>query len=382
MPKTKSASPQPFSLPLPPSVAVPLPIAVRLKADTSFTGIGTVIAMVDSDFGRHADLEDPVSRVLVYYDAVNDIERNLPPNQIIPRRWHGTMAAHIAAGNGFLSGGRYTSLAPNAGLVMIRTMDNEGTIPTQVICRALSWILVNFRTYRINIVNISVYADEYDQTLSHPVNHLVEQLVSEGITVVAAAGNNPDFPIRPPAAAPSAISVGGLDDKNSLNERNAALYHGTFGVTTLGIQKPDVIAPAIYLPGPILYPSSVQRRAAILCSLEAMPDDMLLAVYPQYRHHATLDAYDSLGKIRAAISNAIRSEQIVSPWYKMIDGTSFAAPIVSSIVAQMLQANPNLTPHAIRQILTSTARLLPETPHLCQGAGIVQQRAAISRAVG
>ena len=30
--------------------------------------------------------------------------------------------------------------------------------------------------------------------------------------------------------------------------------------------------------------------------------------------------------------------------YKRVDGTSFAAPIVTSIVAQMLEANPGLTP--------------------------------------
>jgi subtilisin family serine protease len=41
--------------------------------------------------------------------------------------------------------------------------------------------------------------------------------------------------------------------------------------------------------------------------------------------------------------------------YASVDGTSFAAPIVSGVVALMLSVNPSLTPQNIRNILTTTA---------------------------
>ena len=42
--------------------------------------------------------------------------------------------------------------------------------------------------------------------------------------------------------------------------------------------------------------------------------------------------------------------EIVATHYSHVDGTSFATPIVSSIVAQMIEANPKLTPGAVKNI--------------------------------
>src|SRR6185369_15169659 len=61
-------------------------------------------------------------------------------------------------------------------------------------------------------------------------------------------------------------------------------------------------------------------------------------------------------------------------------GTSFAAPIVASVVAQMIQANPTLTPGAVKNILISTAdRILTESV-LRQGYGVVNARRAVELA--
>jgi hypothetical protein len=60
-----------------------------------------------------------------------------------------------------------------------------------------------------------------------------------------------------------------------------------------------------------------------------------------------------------------------------VDGTSFAAPIACSIIAQMLEINSYLTVKEIRHILFSTAKrienILPER----QGFGIIKPRKAI-----
>lgn len=63
--------------------------------------------------------------------------------------------------------------------------------------------------------------------------------------------------------------------------------------------------------------------------------------------------------------------------YTVLSGTSMAAPHVAGVVALLLQANPRLSPDAVREVLRRTARPLDGCPpHVC-GAGQVDARAAV-----
>ena len=64
-----------------------------------------------------------------------------------------------------------------------------------------------------------------------------------------------------------------------------------------------------------------------------------------------------------------------------MDGTSFAAPIVTSIAAQMIEANPRLTPMQIKSILIATARRIPHIDVDRQGWGVVDPERAIDAAL-
>lgn len=339
--------------------------------------------MIDSDFVVHPDLTEPHNRILRYIDAVEQSESMLPPEKARARHWHGTMTACTAAGNGWRSRGLYASLAPEANLVLIRTMNDAGRVTTPCITWALQWIGDHADEYGIRVVNISVYADELDQTLSHPVNAAVEELVSRGIVVVTAAGNNPLSAIRPPAAAPGAITVGGLDDRNTMTSLDNMMYPSTFGITDLGVQKPEIIAPAIWLAGPLMPGSQQQRLASALFAMDALEDELLAELAPRLAGHAGLtDAQwltNDTRTLRRLIEATILSEQLVSPFYKLVDGTSFAAPIVSSIVAQLLASSPQLTPLQVKTALMETARPLPNVASTRQGAGIVDQPGALRR---
>ena len=85
--------------------------------------------------------------------------------------------------------------------------------------------------------------------------------------------------------------------------------------------------------------------------------------------------------IRQLVLLKIRRESVITRHYKYVDGTSFSAPIVSSVIAQMLEANPNLTPGAIKRILISTAERLPQYEVDRQGWGVIDARNAVERAV-
>lgn len=222
-----------------------------------------------------------------------------------------------------------------------------------------------------------------DTSLEHPVTKLVEEASRRGIVVVAASGNNPRVPLYPPACAPSAITVGGLDDKNSMLEDDG-LYHSSFGRTIEGLIKPEVIAPAIWLPAPILPGTPTHEEAAALSALDSMLDDMMMRTLPLLitKTNLSLELLRStnIEEIRGKISERLSAEKIISPNYKHVDGTSFAAPIVCSVIAQMLEANDRLTPAKIKEILTQTARPLANYPSEPQGFGVVQATAAVEEA--
>ncbi len=68
-----------------------------------------------------------------------------------------------------------------------------------------------------------------------------------------------------------------------------------------------------------------------------------------------------------------------------VDGTSFSAPIVSSVVALMASANPSLTPAELHDLVRATAAPLPNdsNPHTGQtgSAGALDAGAAVSAAI-
>jgi hypothetical protein len=72
----------------------------------------------------------------------------------------------------------------------------------------------------------------------------------------------------------------------------------------------------------------------------------------------------------------MNEQKFIHPHYQHVDGTSMAAPIVSGVVAQMLEANPSLTPAQIKEILMVTADPLNDAP--AEGAGSDQCPAGCS----
>jgi serine protease AprX len=77
------------------------------------------------------------------------------------------------------------------------------------------------------------------------------------------------------------------------------------------------------------------------------------------------------------IQARINTHKIIDANHQHVDGTSVAAPIVSAIVAQMLEVNPRLTPVQIRAILKETAKPLPNTALERQGAGVLNAAQAV-----
>lgn len=359
---------------------------LRLDADERFTGKGVTIAFLDSGFYPHVDLTSPRNRIVAYHslvDPVSGLESLFQPDVA---SWHGMMTSVVAAGNGSLSNGFYRGLAPDSDVVLVK-LARTGRITDENIREGLEYVLENRQRYGIRVVNISAGGDNERSYIDDPLSETVEECVRRGITVVCAVGNAghlPNHPVFPPASAPSAIAVGGLDDQNSINRARRGMYRSSYGPTVDGLQKPEIIAPSIWVPAPILPNTPTAQQAELLQTLDAAGDNDLHRII---RANAGVDpeldaALDRpVPAIRQIITLKMRRENVITRHYKYVDGTSFSSPIVSSLVAQMLEANADLTPQQVKHILIETAERLPHYEVDRQGWGVIEARKAVEAAL-
>jgi len=145
-----------------------------------------------------------------------------------------------------------------------------------------------------------------------------------------------------------------------------------------------VIAPGIWVAAPILPNTPTAAQADLLTRLAAASDAELDALLADHEGvDPDLDTARPLASplLRELIAAKLRDNNVISGAYKHVDGTSFAAPIVASVAAQMLEANPELAPRHIKRILLATARRLAHIAVDRQGWGVVDPQAAVLEAV-
>ena len=357
-----------------------LPTGLRLNTDPRYTGKGVTICFIDSGFYPHPDLMTPGSRIKKMFHIGDEPEASLPHPEAA---WHGTMTTVVCAGNGALSKGLYKGIASEADLVLIGIQDKDGKIPGRNIVKALKWVLENHEQYEIRIVNLSLSDDDVSSYKESEVDRLAEELIENGVTVIAAVGNDEHAAIKAPANSLHVIAVGGVDDENKLDEPPSKLYHSAYGQTSDLLMKPELVAHAIWIAAPILPGTREEEEAGILHQLLALDDEHILYALKTIKGKIQCEAeiFQSVDVtyIRGCLLNRIQSGKYISPHYMHVDGTSFAAPIVSGIVAQLLEANPELHPLSIRETVFSTANRIPGVAVERQGFGIIQPRKALLR---
>ncbi len=274
----------------------------RLADYATFDGGGTTIAFLDSGYFPHPDLTAPsgpcaqpawdnlklesdqarawltqqTTRLKFYVDlshsgpALGLEAASLWSNS--DDSWHGQMTTTLAAGNGKLSGGRFRAYAPSAQILPIKIGRADGRIPEAEILRGLQWLLHNDNWLRfgVRVLNVSVGGDFVQPWHENPVCLAAEELSRRGVLVAAAAGNSNREGLLAPAQSPSVLTVGGIDDQNRRwNDHTPheisrlALYPHNWGrgdAGTYAIYKPELLAPARWLPSPILPVSPIFKE--------------------------------------------------------------------------------------------------------------------------
>lgn len=298
------------------------------------------VAIVDSGIQPHADL--PLSRIRAFKDFVSG---SAVP---VDRCGHGTHVAGIVAGNGRSSNGLYAGIAPGVDIVALRVLGDDCAGNTSDVIDALEWIGRHHDTYRIKVVNLSLGHAVLESIFTDPLVQAVERLSRKGVAVVTAAGNKginaatglPGYGgVGVPCNAPSSICVGALDTLGTpeLNDDRVS-DASSRGPTRFDLlAKPDLVAPGVNI-----------------VSLAA-PGSRL---FNELEHLHVLDASGS-------------------PLYLMLSGTSMASPAVAAAAALLLQEHSDLSANTLKLALQFTARLVPLTDVLTQGAGALNITGAL-----
>jgi serine protease AprX len=366
-----------------------LPLFERLPQDGAARGRGVTIAVLDSGFAWHPDLAGAPPRVLAHVDAgrPETSVRIFPGGRIDAwpegpgdpdLRWHGTMVAAVAARTGALSQGRFRGVAPEARLLLVKVADSRLRVKEPAILRGLRWVLRHRSRFQIRVVNLSVGGDHPAPLARAPIDQVVEALTAAGVCVVSAAGNGTGR-LVPPATAPSAITVGGFDDGNDEDPGTGRPWPSRAGTSPDGVPKPDLLAPSVWLPAPMLTDTRTAVEAALL-------ERLLRARGPERRRQASLHA-DLLppvllrargARFRSLLHRRLRELRLVDDRHQHVDGTSFAAPLVAGTVAQMMEVHPALRPAEVKALLLATARVHPALP--AGSPRVLDPRAAVARA--
>ena len=326
------------------------------SADYGVTGRGIGIVVIDSGISALNDdlLLDangnPSQAVAHFKDFTREENSRIWMSDApVDDFGHGTHVAGIIRGSGYDSNGRRHGLAPKAKLIGLKVLDRDGHGHISDVIDALDYAVALKNTFNIRVINISVGAGIVESYQVDPLAKATRRAVEAGIVVVAAAGNlgqNSDGEtqyggITAPGNAPWVITVGAASHQGTTRRSDDAIASfSSRGPTWIDFAaKPDLVAPGV--------------------GIESLADP-----------HSTL--YNELADYRLAGTRDTPFEPYLS-----LSGTSMAAPVVTGAVALMLEANPELTPNAVKAILEFTAEHRANESALAQGAGLINVHGAI-----
>ena len=330
--------------------------AATAARQLSLTGNGVGIAVIDSGIaGSHADLSHVrrhmgADRVVHFKDFTKPSNSRVWSTEIPTDEYgHGTHVAGIIAGSGYESKGARAGIAPGSHLIGLKVLDAEGNGHISDVIAAIDYAISVKDAYNIRIINLSVGSGVFESFNRDPLALAARRAVNAGIVVITAAGNLGQSDngllqyggITSPGNAPWVLTVGASSHEGTSQRSDDVLADfSSRGPTWLDFAaKPDLVAPGV----------GIESLAAPQSTLYSSMSDYLLDGV----RHGSYKPYLSLS------------------------GTSMAAPVVAGTVALMLEANPSLTPNAVKAILQYTAEVKTGESMLAQGAGLLNARGAV-----
>ena len=272
--------------------------------DTGYTGKGSVVSIIDTGIdSEHVGLDDMDddnstndSKVIAFYDAVNNPDKtNGTEVKAYDDQGHGSHCAGITAGTGAPTY-EYVGVAPKAQLVGVKVLDEGGSGSFATVMAGMQWTVDKRHDFNIRAASMSLGGFgliEWTSSEEESVNRMANEMVRSGVALFIAAGNSAvSAQIGTPGSAEDVITVGALDKDTSI-----AVYSSQ-GPTEEGRVKPNIA----FVGSSVMAP-------------EANSGD----------------------------------------GYVGYSGTSMATPGAAGLAALMYQANPDLSPFDIRNIMQETS---------------------------
>lgn len=326
---------------------------------TTFTGKGVTVMVNDSGIDATLDDLEFGTKVVQNVQAITHAQAlTLTP---VRGTWiedqlntdlnvgHGTHCAGTVAGTGAHSNGKHKGAAPDADLV------GYGSGAGLSILDALGgydYALTHLYDFNspIRIMSNS-WGSSGKYEADGPISVSSYVAYKQGLISVFAAGNDGpgEDSHNPYAQIPWGMSVGAGTKSGTLidfSSRGKEDEQGTFtmpdGEEWTYHNEVSIVAPGVDI---------ISSRAKTNVVSNGGADDV----------------------------DAIEAEFL--PYYTMISGTSMATPHVAGIAAVMLEANPNLQPLEIKQLMMETATNMPGYEKWEVGAGHVNAEAAVAAAL-
>ncbi|PAJ73430.1 peptidase S8 [Pseudoalteromonas sp. NBT06-2] len=310
----------------------------------SATGSGVTVAVLDTGYRPHADLN---ANLLPGYDMISNVsaandgggrdadardtgdavtKNECGTNDASNSSWHGThVAGTIAAVTN--NGEGVAGVAYNAKIVPVRVLGKCGG-STSDIADGIIWASggavsgLPTNTNPADVINMSLGGEG---SCSSVTQSAINTARANGAVIVIAAGNSNDN-----SANYNPGNCSGIVNVAAVGRNGGRAYYSNYGTTI------DVAAPG----------------------------------------GAQSFANDSEGVLSTHNSG---SNGPSSDSYHYSQGTSMAAPHVAGVAALIKQVKPNATPDEIESILKTTTRSFPATCSNC-GTGIVDAAAAVAAA--
>jgi subtilisin family serine protease len=318
--------------------------------DFGYDGSGVVIAILDTGVdNEHFSLDD-------FSDNNNDNEKE--PDELADPKWiggcdatswnsqdcddgnndpddgdgHGTHVAGIALGTGDerrINQG----YAPGSYLVDVKVMSDAGATNSAATLRGIQWVIDNVdhdwgnneSSEGIDVMSMSFgsgsdpQGDDPGDNGSNAEARAVDEAADAGIVPVAAIGNDGRRRITSVGAADSAITVGAIDDENTIERGDDMIesYSNSGPREDDGDENEwEELKPTVVAPGSNIMSA---QHAASSSSIPGAPKPL---------------AEDS---------------------YTQMTGTSMSAPAVAGFVAVMLQIDDSVDPQEVKDLLQNNS---------------------------
>jgi thermitase len=258
-----------------------IPMHVK-EAQQITKGAGVVVAVIDTGVDyNHPDLTDHILRdqnnAVVGFDFVDN--DNDPMDQTNGIDDDGDGDIDEGAGHGTHIAGIIALIAPEAKIVPIRVLDDEGSGTADNVATAMRWFVDNTNVPAPKkIINLSLGIPNIDEV--EVIHDVIDELIGDGelpIPVVAASGNEGLPEVHYPASEGDVLSIAAVDkhdvhaDFTNYKDVDVAAPGIADNNTGIGIYSTFINGQYATWAGTSMSAPFVTGLAALIKSIEGTP---------------------------------------------------------------------------------------------------------------